>query len=158
MVPSPSSHHGEPTMHGSFWLSLVTSLAVALPGPAADLSEQTEGTSADEQTLRAAGLTTDGPTLLDFFRARAKLDLDGDKLRELTRQLGDEAADVRARAAAALVARGPLAVPALRHTANDLADPIAAGVARQCLQALEGSAASALPAAAARLLAARKPE
>src|SRR5262249_6931738 len=77
---------------------------------------------------------------------------------ELTRQLGDEAADVRARAAAALVARGPLAVPALRHTANDLADPIAAGAARQCLQTLEGPAASSLPAAAARLLAARKPE
>ena len=57
-------------MHGSCWLSLVTSLVVALPGPAADLSEQAEGTSADEQALRAAGLTTDGPTLLDFFRAR----------------------------------------------------------------------------------------
>src|SRR4051794_27041762 len=144
-------------MHGPFWLSLVASLA-SLQGSAADLSEPAEDTSADEQAVRAAGLTTDNPALIDFFRARAKFDLDGDKLRALTQQLGDAAADVRARAAAALVARGPLAVPALRHTANDLADPIAAGVARQCLQTLEGPAASVLPAAAARILAARKPE
>ena len=64
-------------MHGPFWLSLVMSLAVALQGRAADLSEHAEETSADEQALRAAGLTTDGPALLDFFRARAKFDLDG---------------------------------------------------------------------------------
>src|SRR5262245_34610340 len=146
-------------MHGPFWLSVVTLLALALHAPAAPASrDREEETSADEQTLRAAGLTTDGPALLEFFRARARLEVDGDKLRELTRQLGDEAADVRARAAAALVARGPLAVPALRHAANDLADPVAAGLARQCLQALEGPAASTLPAAAARVIAARQPE
>src|SRR5207245_1214515 len=48
--------------------------------------------------------------------------------------------------------------PALRHTANDLAVPVAADLARQCLRVVEGPAASALPAAAARVLAARKPE
>jgi HEAT repeat protein len=114
--------------------------------------------TADEQTLAAAGLATDGKSLLDFFRGRTRLDADRERLVDLTRQLGDAAAEVRTRAAAELVSRGTAAIPALRHAINDLADPIVAERARQCLKAIEGSTGAAIPAAAARLLAARNPQ
>ena len=53
----------------------------------------------DEQTLAAAGLSSDGQSLLDFFRGRVRLDPDRERLMDLTRQLGDAAPDVRTRAA-----------------------------------------------------------
>src|SRR5262245_50705252 len=118
---------------------------------------QPEDHSADEQTLASFGLATDGQSLLDFFRGRSRLESDRERLLELTRQLGEAAADVRARAAAELIARGPVAIPALRHAINDLSDPVIAQRARECLRAIEGSIGAAVSAAAVRLLAARKP-
>src|SRR5262249_11594712 len=114
-------------------------------------------TAGDVQTLAAAGLGTDGPALLEFFHERARLDADWDRFVILTRQLGDPAAEVRARAAAQLVCRGTAAIPMLRHAVNDLADTVIADRARRCLQAIEGPTAAGIPAAAARLLAVRKP-
>ncbi len=138
-------------MRISRWLlvaSLVATLPAAAPGdPAAP---------ADERTVQAAGLTADGPTLVSFFRTRGKADADGEHLRALVRQLGDESAAVRDRAAAELVAWGPLAVPVLRQAANDLEEDAVAR-ARRCLLAIEGPDCAALPAAAARLVAALKP-
>jgi HEAT repeat protein len=116
-----------------------------------------EDASADEQTLTAAGLSTDGQALLEFFRSRTRLEPDREHLLALTQQLGDKAAEARARAAAELVARGPVAIPALRHAINDLSDPQIAARARQCLQMIEGASGAAIPAAAARVLASRKP-
>jgi HEAT repeat protein len=111
----------------------------------------------DEQTLAAAGLATDGPALLEFFRARTRVVSEADELMALVRQLGDSAAEVRARASAGLVSRGATAIPVLRHTVNDLSDPELARRARQCLARIEGPAGAALPMAAARLVAMRKP-
>jgi HEAT repeat protein len=146
------------TMLGTSSLIVAALLAVQAAGPIATRpTPKAEELSPEEETVRSAGLGTDGPALLEFFRARSHLETDWPKLQALARQLGDPVAAVRARAAAALVARGPLAVPVLRQAANDLANPDAAGRARQCLQVLEGSTAAALPAAAARLLALRKP-
>jgi HEAT repeat protein len=118
---------------------------------------QTEAVTADEQSLAAAGLSTDGQSLLDFFRFRARLDPDRERLAELTHQLGDASAEKRAQATAELVGRGAMAVPALRHAINDLADPQIADRARECLRSIEGNFGAALPAAAARLMAVRKP-
>jgi HEAT repeat protein len=127
--------------------------AAAAAAPAAVETE----TSADEQLVRSAGLTADGPALLEFFRGRCRREADRTELEALLRQLGDAAAPVRARAAAALVGRGPVAVPALRQAANDLSDPAAAERARQCLKWIEGPEAAELVVAASRLLAERKP-
>jgi HEAT repeat protein len=131
-------------MHYSFLIMVAAALA---NGPAA--------ASADEQALRSAGLSTDGPALLDFFRARSQTAADPEELRKLVEQLsaGPEA---RARASAALVTKGILAVPALRHAVNDLVDAAAAEQARLCLQWIEGPSAGNLPSAAARLLLERK--
>jgi HEAT repeat protein len=118
---------------------------------------QTEALTADEQSLAAAGLSTDGQALLEFFRFRARLEPDRERLAELTQQLGDAAPEKRAQATAELVGRGAMAVPALRHAINDLADPRIAERARECLRSIEGNFGAALPAAAARLLAVRKP-
>src|SRR5712692_6416653 len=113
--------------------------------------------AADEQTLAAAGLATDGQALLEFCRGRTRLESDRERLMALTQQLGDPAAEARTRAASELIARGPVAVPALRHAVNDLTDPAVADRARQCLKAIEGNTGAAVSAAAVRLLATRKP-
>jgi HEAT repeat protein len=145
-------------MHCPFWLSvLLLAIPLQVP-PGAGNVDPKEKLSTDEQILRAAGLSTDGPSLLGFFHARAALDTDQDRVKGLARKLSNTADDVRARAAADLVAWGPLAVPVLRHTANDLADREAAVLARRCLAAIEGQGAADLPSAAARVLAQRKPE
>src|SRR5437867_5608812 len=118
---------------------------------------QSEAIATDEQTLTSFGLATDGQSLLDFFRARTRLETDREQLLELTRKLGDSAADARARAAKELIARGAVAIPALRHAVNDLSDPVIAQRARDCLRAIEGSTGAGVSAAAVRLLAARRP-
>src|SRR5262249_59381257 len=77
---------------------------------------QPEDHSADEQTLASFGLATDGQSLLDFFRGRSRLESDRERLLELTRQLGEAAADVCVRASAELIAPGPVAITAHRHS------------------------------------------
>ena len=110
----------------------------------------------DELKLQAAGLATDGPGLLDFFRHRTLASVAPEKLETLIDKLGDKDAAGRTRAARELVGLGPLAVPALRLAVSDPDSP-AAGAARQCLKALSGEEAGELPAAAARVLAQRRP-
>jgi HEAT repeat protein len=113
--------------------------------------------SGDEQTLNAAGLATDGASLLEFFRTRTGPDVTRDKLMALVRQLGDPEIKVRAQAATELVSHGPVAIPVLRHAVNDLDNPEIATRAQRCLQLIDGPGGAALPAAAARLVALRKP-
>jgi HEAT repeat protein len=111
----------------------------------------------DEETLHTAGLDTDGPSLLAFFNARARADIDPDRLRVLLRQLTAASPRDRSLATAEFLGLGPLAVPTLRRAANDLSAPDLARRAAHCLKWLEGSASTSLPAAAARVLAKRKP-
>jgi HEAT repeat protein len=134
----------------------IVAVALLLPAQASQRGGPEE-ISADEQTLTAAGLATDGAALLAFFNSRTRLDADREHLMGLTQQLGDPSVEVQARAAAELVARGTAAVPALRHAINDLSDPQIAERARRCLRTIEGAPGAAIPAAAARVLATRKP-
>ncbi len=120
----------------------------------ADTSNQAER---DEQTLRSAGLPTDGPALVEFFRQRARLDSDVEGLNDWIKRLGDAEPGVRARAVQGLVGRGTAALPLLRRVINDLGDPELTARARRCIQVIEGERNAPLPAAAARLLAHRKP-
>jgi HEAT repeat protein len=113
--------------------------------------------TADEQILRAAGLSTDGAALLEFFHERARHQTDAGKLLELAQKLGDGDAKVRAQTTAEIIACGTSAIPTLRHLLNDLDDPTVAAAAQHCLEWLEGERHTEVPIAAARLLAVRRP-
>src|SRR5262245_58276360 len=76
--------------------------------------DETSG-SAEELTLRAAGLRTDGDALVAFFRERTQAKADLAALLTLARKLGDGKAEVRNEATAKLVGCGPWAIPALRQ-------------------------------------------
>jgi HEAT repeat protein len=115
-----------------------------------------EGT-ADELTLRAAGLPADGPGVLEFFRRRAGPAPGREQTEALVRQLADAEPARRDRAAAELVGTGPAAVPWLRRAAKDPDAAATAQAARRCLQALEPPQAAEVVAAAARRLARRPP-
>ncbi len=152
------------------WLVVLTVLAAATaqpPRPAARAEKRQETKSGvrveeapetDEDTLKAAGLGTDAPALLAFFRARSRTEVDRDHLRHLLRQFADAPPQERGSATAELLGLGPLALPGLRQVANDLDHPEAAERARRCLPWLEGPSSYKLLIAAARVLAARKPE
>src|SRR5262245_37229992 len=139
----------------SLLLLAVAGLALVLSrsGPAA------EGDSGnDEQTIRAANLTPDGPALLDFFKKRSQENVEPSRLAELVKQLGDKSGEVADRAAGELISLGPVAIPLLRQAVKDPDEPMIAGRARRCLLYIEGSQAAAVPVAAARLLAQRRPD
>jgi HEAT repeat protein len=112
----------------------------------------------DKQTLCGAGLADEGPALLAFFQARARITVDSETLDRLLRQFATAAGEEQESAAAKLLCLGPLALPALRRTANDLDHPEVAARAARCLPWLDGPASLKLVAAAARALAVQKPE
>ncbi len=112
--------------------------------------------AADEQLLKAAGLGTDGPSLLDFFRKRTLTDGERDKIQIWVRQLGDNSFKVRERASFDLTARGIPVAAFLRPAVLD-SDLEVARRAEECLRLIAKDHNTALPAAAARLVAARKP-
>jgi len=121
------------------------------PAPAADEPP------AEEQALRSAHLATDNDALINFFKRRASLDNDQEKVAALIKQLGDKTPEARDKAAGELVAIGTPAIRLLHVAANDLDDRTVAAAARKCLEYLEGSAGVSLPVMAARLLAMRQP-
>jgi HEAT repeat protein len=112
----------------------------------------------DDETLHTAGLETDGPSLLAFFNARARADIDPERLRILLQQLTAASNQERSLATAEFLGLGPLAIPTLRRAANDLSEPEVARRAAHCLKWLEGAPSTSLPVAAARVLAQRKPK
>jgi HEAT repeat protein len=132
--------------------ALAAVLLAAVPAPSASPDP------ADEELLLAAGLGSDGPALVAFFRIRAHAEASPGRLRQLLRQLAEAPDQGRRQAEAELIAWGPLAVPALRRAANDLNDPILVERARRCLRWLDGPSSASLSADAARLIAIRQPE
>src|SRR5439155_24686324 len=107
--------------------------------------------------LKDAKLSTDGPALLDFFRKQTLKDADRDKIQALVRQLGDDSFDVREKASAGLVALGNGARPFLEKALGD-PDLEVSRRAQDCLRLIiENGSGIAVPSAAARLLALRKP-
>jgi HEAT repeat protein len=130
-------------------LAVVQAVAVA--------AEPDPGQS-DEQLLRAAGLTTDAPGLLEFLHRRTAAGVDRERVATLVRQLGDKSPEVRDKATAELVALGPVAVPLLRQAAKDSDEADTADRARRCLHFIEGDRGADVPIAAIRLLSLRRPE
>jgi HEAT repeat protein len=113
---------------------------------------------ADEAVLRGAGVATDGPGLLEFFRKRTLEEGAQKRMHRLIEQLGDEEFTVREQASRELVALGARARPLLQEAAAS-SDPEVRRRAQACLRKIgdkEGNNVEVV-AAAARLLAARKP-
>jgi HEAT repeat protein len=108
--------------------------------------------------LQSAGLSPDGSALLAFFHARARADVDPDQMRALLQRFASVDNKERSLATAEFLGLGPLSVPTLRRAANDLNNPDISRRAAVCLSWLEGPNAASLPAAAARVLATRKPD
>lgn len=129
---------------------VATSLLALLPLPilAAD--------DPDEVVLKANGLQSDGASLLEFVRLRSRDAVPAEELTPLLRDLAAKDSKVVEKAASALVARGPLAVPALRRTSNDLSDKSVAERARKCIASIEGRSGADLAASVVRLLATRR--
>ena len=71
-------------------------LVFAMLAPLSNAEEGTRG--ADEAALREAGLGSDGPALLDFFRKRTLDETDRSRLAATVRLLGHDAYSVRERA------------------------------------------------------------
>lgn len=110
----------------------------------------------DEQLLREQQVATDPVGLLDFFRRRTPTDADRRELDRLVRQLGSDRFGEREEASRELTRRGPAALPALRQgLQSDDAEVVRR--ARKCIAVLESGPGPALPAAAARVLAQRRP-
>ncbi len=112
----------------------------------------------DEQPLRDAGLTNSGPSLLTFFHARARTEIDREPLQRLLQQCANGSPEERGRATAELLGLGPLALPVLRRAVGDLDHPDLAARASRCIPWLEGPASDRLLIAAARALARHKPD
>jgi HEAT repeat protein len=129
-----------------------------LPGPVAPTVSDSDAQLSDEQLLRGAGLSPDGSALVDFFKARAHLTADKEKVAGLIAQLGSKKVEEREKAMGGLVSFGPLAVSQLRQATRDPDDPQVAAAARKCLGLIDSSApgAASLPSAAARVLAQKK--
>src|SRR5262245_49251986 len=111
---------------------------------------------ADEVALKAVGLPTDGPGLVEFFRLRGQPQVAPEKVTSLVKQLGAVAPADRERACGELIAIGPPALAELRRAARDVDAADRAALANRCLKALEDDSAR-LTGAAARLLTARRP-
>ena len=141
----------EPRHPALAWAAALA-LALALPAAAAEPDPVRE----DEQALKDANLGSDGPALLDFFRKRTPVEADRNKIQALITELGDDSYAVRERASSDLVALGAAAVPLLREALKD-EDVEVARRAEKCLQLIEPYASVPVTAAAARLLALRRP-
>jgi hypothetical protein len=125
----------------------------ATPGRAADPDEL----AAAEKTLKDAKLALDGPSLLTYFRQRTLSEADQKKLAAIVTKLGDDAFEVRLKAFRELQAAGRMARPFLVEALKD-SDQEVVGSARALLKQLDDGSDLAVAAAAAKVLAARKPE
>src|SRR5262245_60229571 len=133
-----------------------------LGGPAAGMLLLAVATAAeppsDEQLLKQAQISTDGPGLVAYFRQRTVAGNDRQRIESLIERLGDPVYVVRERATTELIASGLPAVTLLRRAATTQEDVEVARRAERCLNAIERVPSAALAAAVARLIAKRKPE
>jgi outer membrane protein assembly factor BamB len=110
----------------------------------------------DEKTLQAANLKTDNAALLAFFRSRVPPAERRHELSALVKDLGSQSYTRREKSAAALVKAG-LEARAFLWDARQAKDGEVARRAQLCLEKLDPGPEPARVAAAARLLARRKP-
>ena len=128
----------------------LASLCLTWPARAQDT------TADDEKLLAGAGVKTDGPALLAFFKKRVP-DADAARKAEtLVEQLGSPTFKVRQKASEGLIALGPPARPALLAVLKGKELEVRRR-AEECLAAIDRTASPELEGAAVRLLRARQP-
>src|SRR5713226_4500920 len=111
----------------------------------------------DEQTLREANMTWDGPALLNYFRQRTATDEQRKAILSLIDRLGDGAFRVREKASKDLMGYGLTAIGLLKQGRNNPDAEIANRCAK-CLERLEKVPSGLLTAAVARMVGRVKPE
>ncbi|HTU20593.1 MAG TPA: hypothetical protein VMG10_21210 [Gemmataceae bacterium] len=116
-----------------------------------------DGSTAEEQILRTAGIATDGRALLDFFRHQTADAATCQRVLQLIEQLGDDSFLVREKASKDLADLGPATLRLLRQAIRTTADLEIRRRARDCVQQIGIRCTPTVTAAAARLLALRKP-
>jgi hypothetical protein len=123
-------------------------LAVGGPGVSAG-----SDLAADESSLRAAGVPTEGPGLLDYVRNQTA---DEARVKLLIKQLGDDSYTVRERASQQLIDIGPRA---RRYLLDALKgpDPERVRRAKECLEWVNSGASGVVLCSAIRVIAARRP-
>jgi hypothetical protein len=112
--------------------------------------------AADEQVLRVAKLTPDGPGLLELLRKHIPAEAERVKIHDLIIKLGHRSFSVRQKATAELKQLGLRAAGLLRPAENHK-DGEVSRRAKQCLEQLASHPDVPLLAAAVRLLALRRP-
>lgn len=118
---------------------------------------ENEGQSADEMTVRAAHIGTDGPSLMKYLRKLTPGEGRFERIPALIRQLGHESFAKREEATAQLMAIGPAAAPSLRQAAQN-SDPEVRRRAQGCLQSLARAPDASMFAAVATPLATFRPQ
>src|SRR5262249_15770662 len=121
-------------------------LALLLASNGAVAAAENDSLSADEFTLRAAHVGTDGHSLLQFFLDLLRRDERFGGIGPLIRLRGHESFRVREEATFRLASVGAAAVPALRQAAAD-PDPEIRRRAQHCLQQMAHAAEGPLAAA-----------
>jgi hypothetical protein len=121
------------------------------------LAAAAEDADPDEKTLRDNKVATDGPGLLRFLRSRTLDDNDGEKLKALIRQLGNDSFREREKATAELLRYGRLALPFLRAGTKD-SDAEIAHRSRRCIEKIMAGPGPGLPIAVLHRIARGRPE
>ncbi len=128
------------------------SAALAWTAPAA----QNATLSQDEQSLKNAGIATDGQGLLEYFRRHTPSAEEQAALKQRAAQLGSSIFAVRVKATDELIRAGRSSLPWLRPLAKS-SDGETSRRAQYCIQVIEQNTRLGLSATASRVLAERKP-
>lgn len=136
-----------------------TLLVLALAGSLVGGGDKSAAAAAspDEEILKKAGVPSDGAALVAFFRHRSLPESEQPAMAKLVRQLGADIYQDREAASAALILRGPAVRTLLRAALTDHDLEIARRAERCLAQIRDNDVASAVPAAALRVVAQRKP-
>ena len=127
------------------------------PGLAVAQSAADTDLSLSEQTLKQASLPTDGPGLLRYLKTRTLSDADRQKLADTIPKLGHRSFRVRENALSYFIEAGRNAVPYLEKALTHRDAEVRSRAAR-ALETIRRVPHESLMAAAARVLAARRPE
>jgi uncharacterized protein (TIGR03067 family) len=139
------------------WLPTATVGLPALTSPqTAGPDEIKERLKGDVKLLEDAGVATDGPALLEFFRKKTLTEEQRHSIGKLIEQLADPVFKVREKATQQLLAIGPPALAALRQALNH-PDVEVVARAKRCLSAHQANYRGELLIAAAWVLADRQP-
>jgi hypothetical protein len=139
---------------GGVFLLVLGGRQVPAQPPAVD--KEPDLTADDQKTLRAVGLTVDGPALLEYFRKHTFKEADPKKVTEFIKELANDEFFVREKAHAGLLALGSGALVGLKEAEKN-PNTEASRRAAELRHAIEAKAEPAIQVACARQVARLKP-